>query len=80
VFGRAQARFLVLSFSSDWRFAPARSREIVDALVAAGRDVSYAQIEADEGHDAFLLPIRRYHDLLGAYLARAHEELDRADR
>ena len=78
VFARARARFLVLSFSSDWRFAPARSREIVDALVAAGRNVSYAEIEADEGHDAFLLPIRRYHDLLGAYLARAHEELDRA--
>jgi homoserine O-acetyltransferase len=73
-FRRATARFLVLSFSSDWRFSPARSREIVDALIAAGRDVSYAEVEAAEGHDAFLLPIARYHELLGGYLARVHAE------
>jgi homoserine O-acetyltransferase len=79
-FRRTRARFLVLSFSSDWRFSPARSREIVDALIAAGRDVSYAEIEAAEGHDAFLLPIARYHELLGAWLARVHAELRHAPR
>jgi homoserine O-acetyltransferase len=79
-FRRAQARFLVLSFSSDWRFSPARSREIVDALIAARRRVSYAEIESADGHDAFLLPIARYHDLLGGYLGRAFAELDHADR
>jgi homoserine O-acetyltransferase len=60
----------VLSFSTDWRFSPARSREIVDALIAARRPVSYAEIEADEGHDAFLLPIPRYLATLEAYLRR----------
>ena len=74
-FRRASARFLVFSFSSDWRFAPQRSREIVDALIAAGRHAAYAEIEAAEGHDAFLLPITRYHELLGGYLRRAHTEL-----
>jgi homoserine O-acetyltransferase len=43
----------VISFSSDWRFAPERSREIVETLLKAKRDVSYLEIEADEGHDAF---------------------------
>ena len=65
---QAQARFLVLSFSTDWRFAPERSREIVDALIAAGRDVSYADIESISGHDSFLLPIPRYHQTLRAYM------------
>ena len=69
-FQRAQAAFLVLSFSSDWRFAPARSREIVDALLAAGRSVSYAEIAADQGHDAFLLPIPRYLAVFTAYMQR----------
>lgn len=77
-FARAGARFLVMSFSSDWRFAPARSREIVDALIAAGRNVSYVEIEAAEGHDAFLLPITRYHDALRRYLRRVHAELGHA--
>ena len=69
-FRTAKAAFLVLSFSSDWRFSPARSREIVDALLAAGRPVSYAEIEADQGHDAFLLPIPRYLEVFGAYMQR----------
>jgi homoserine O-acetyltransferase len=60
----------VLSFSTDWRFSPARSREIVDALLAADRPVTYAEIKADEGHDAFLLPIPRYLDVLSAYMRR----------
>ncbi len=67
-FEHARCRFLVLSFSTDWRFPPARSREIVDALIAARREVSYADIAADEGHDAFLMPIPRYVALLRAYL------------
>ncbi len=71
-FRRSQCQFLVLSFSTDWRFSPARSREIVDALLAADRPVTYAEIKADEGHDAFLLPIPRYLDVLSAYMQRVH--------
>ncbi len=69
-FSRAQASFMVMSFSTDWRFSPRRSREIVDALIASGRRVSYAEIEADQGHDAFLLPIPRYVDVFSAYMKR----------
>lgn len=69
-FRHAQASFLVVSFSSDWRFSPSRSREIVDALIAADCSVSYAEIEADQGHDAFLLPIPRYLDVFTAYMNR----------
>ncbi|HEX4881582.1 MAG TPA: homoserine O-acetyltransferase [Porticoccaceae bacterium] len=69
-FARAQARFLVISFSSDWRFAPERSQEIVHALVGANRDVSYACVESDLGHDAFLLPNARYEELFRAYMTR----------
>jgi len=76
-FRRAQARFLVIAFSSDWRFSPARSREIVKALVDAGRDVSYALIESQLGHDDFLMPIPQYHDVLRSYLARVADELER---
>lgn len=65
-----QAQFLVLSFSSDWRFSPARSREIVDAALAAGRPVTYAEIDTDEGHDAFLLDVPGYVPLLKAYMSR----------
>jgi len=63
----ARAAFLVVSFTSDWRFSPARSREIVKALVDNRLDVSYAQIEAPHGHDAFLMDDVLYHDLLRAY-------------
>jgi homoserine O-acetyltransferase len=69
-FRRTACDFLVLSFSTDWRFAPSRSREIVDGLLAAERPVTYAEIDAAEGHDAFLLPIPRYLQLLDAYLRR----------
>jgi len=57
---RAQARFLLVSFSTDWRFSPARSREIVKALLENRRRVSYAEIDAPHGHDAFLLDDARY--------------------
>jgi len=67
----AQARFLVMSFTSDWRFSPERSKEIVDALIAAGKDVAAAVIESEHGHDSFLLPIPRYTSALQAYLNHA---------
>ena len=69
-FSQASASFMVMSFSSDWRFAPQRSREIVNALIAASKPVSYAEIEADQGHDAFLLPIPRYLEVFSAYMNR----------
>ena len=69
-YARAQAKFLVIAFSSDWRFSPARSKEIVEALVAAERDVSYAEIESELGHDDFLMPIAQYHRVLRSYLDR----------
>lgn len=74
-FRHALCKFLVISFSSDWRFAPVRSEEIVTALVNANREVTYAEIESNLGHDAFLLPNTRYEALLGAYLNRVAEEL-----
>jgi len=65
---RAKAAFLVVSFTSDWRFSPTRSREIVKALVDNRLDVSYAEIDAPHGHDAFLMDDLRYHRLIRAYL------------
>ncbi|MBV1731155.1 MAG: homoserine O-acetyltransferase, partial [Hydrogenophaga sp.] len=64
---RAKARFLLVSFTTDWRFSPARSREMVQALLENGRDVSYAEIDAPHGHDAFLLDDPRYHQAVRAY-------------
>jgi len=71
----ATAKFLVLSFTSDWRFAPRRSQEIVQALIAAGKSVSSATITANHGHDAFLMPIPDYLNILSAYLQRIADEL-----
>jgi homoserine O-acetyltransferase/O-succinyltransferase len=68
-FTKAKAKFLVISFSTDWRFAPERSREIVNALVGADKDVTYAEIESKYGHDAFLLPNERYQQVFKRYLA-----------
>lgn len=61
------AKFLVVSFTTDWRFAPERSREIVKALLDNKLDVTYAEIDAPHGHDAFLLEDPRYHQLVAAY-------------
>ena len=72
---QATCKFLVISFSTDWRFPPERSREIVNYLLKAGKEVSYLEVEADQGHDAFLLPIPRYINALKAYLKRAHMEI-----
>ncbi|HEX7156552.1 MAG TPA: homoserine O-acetyltransferase, partial [Burkholderiaceae bacterium] len=66
----ALARFLLVSFTTDWRFAPERAREIVEALIANGREVAYAEIDAPHGHDAFLLEDPRYHRLVAAYFDR----------
>jgi homoserine O-acetyltransferase len=63
----ATASFLVVSFTSDWRFSPARSREIVKALLDNRLRVSYAEIDAPHGHDAFLMDDLRYHNLIRAY-------------
>src|SRR6202008_1243534 len=66
----ATCKFLVISFTTDWRFSPARSREIVKALVDNRRDVSYAEILAPHGHDAFLLDTPQYHAVVRTYLSR----------
>jgi homoserine O-acetyltransferase len=67
-------RFLLVSFTTDWRFSPARSREIVKALVDNRIGVSYAEIDAPHGHDAFLLDDPRYHAALRAYFERIAQE------
>ncbi|MCD8521768.1 MAG: homoserine O-acetyltransferase [Saccharospirillaceae bacterium] len=67
---RARCDYLVVSFTTDWRFSPARSEEIVNALIHADKNVSYACIESDNGHDAFLLPIPRYMEIFKAYMQR----------
>jgi homoserine O-acetyltransferase len=72
---QTQASFLVASFSTDWRFAPNRSRELVKALLDNKRPVSYAEIDAPHGHDAFLLDDPRYHNLMRAYYDRIAEEI-----
>ena len=64
---RAPCKFLLVSFTTDWRFPPQRSREIVKALLDNRRDVSYAEIDAPHGHDAFLLDDPRYMGVVGAY-------------
>lgn len=75
VLSRAQCEFLLVSFTTDWRFSPERSEEIVNALVKAGKSVSYAKIEATEGHDAFLFPIPRYMTVLNTFLTRVANRL-----
>jgi len=66
---RATCKFLLVSFVTDWRFAPARSRELVKALLDNQRDLSYAEIDAPHGHDAFLMDDPRYHAVVRAYFA-----------
>ncbi len=72
---RASAKFLLVSFSTDWRFAPRRSRELVKALLDNQRDVSYAEIDAPHGHDAFLLEDARYLGVVRAYFERIAKEV-----
>ena len=76
----AKARFLLVSFTTDWRFAPARSREIVKSLLENNRDVSYAEIDAPHGHDAFLLDDPRYMGVMRSYFEGIAKELNTAER
>jgi len=68
VFTKIKAKYLVISFSSDWRFPPSRSKEIVKALLDNNINVTYAEIEAETGHDAFLLESEHYHNTVRNYL------------
>jgi len=74
-FRDAAARFLVLAFTGDWRFSAERSREIVRALLENDKDVVYAEIEAHEGHDAFLMNIPRYLEVFHTYMKRVAAEV-----
>jgi homoserine O-acetyltransferase len=75
-FAHMQANFLVISFSTDWRFAPERSREIVKALLDNKHRVAYAEIDAPHGHDAFLLDDARYHALIQSYFVKMQGEFN----
>ncbi len=63
-FAKSKSKYFIAAFTSDWRFSPKRSKEIVRALIANRIDVNYAEIESAEGHDSFLMPIPQYHALL----------------
>lgn len=76
---RTKAKFLVVSFSTDWRFSPDRSQEIINALIRARKNVASAIIDSEHGHDSFLLPIKRYTEILGAFLKRSFSELSNLD-
>jgi len=71
----AKASFFVASFTTDWRFSPERSREIVNALLKNRKNVCYADINAPQGHDSFLLDNARYLDLFSAYMSRIAREM-----
>jgi homoserine O-acetyltransferase/O-succinyltransferase len=78
-FAQAQAKFLLVSFTTDWRFSPGRSREMVQALLDNRHDVSYAEIDAPHGHDAFLLDDARYMNVVRAYFERIAAEATRGE-
>ena len=67
---KCKSSFLVISFSSDWRFSPARSMEIVRALLENDKNVVYSEIDSELGHDSFLLPIPQYHRIISTYLKK----------
>ncbi len=73
-FADARADYLVVSFTTDWRFSPERSREIVSALLHNRRNVSYAEISSAHGHDSFLMQHEHYHNVMRAYLERIARE------
>ncbi|MFW5451343.1 MAG: homoserine O-acetyltransferase [Methylophagaceae bacterium] len=73
-----QAKCLVVSFTSDWRFSPERSHEIVNALLSNEKEVIYAEIEAHQGHDAFLMPIPRYYQIFKTYMQRIAADCEQA--
>ena len=72
---RTDAHFLVISFTSDWRFSPKRSQEIVKALLEAEKQLSYIEIDANQGHDAFLIPIPHYMNVFTSYMKTIAGEL-----
>lgn len=74
-FQHAKCKFLVISFTSDWRFPAQCSKDITDALIASGKNVTYVEVDSDQGHDAFLLPNPRYQQALGGYLKRVAAQL-----
>lgn len=73
---QVKAKFLLVSFTTDWRFTPARSREIAQALLKNKRSVTYAEIDAPHGHDAFLLEDKRYHGVVQGYYDQIAEQLN----
>ena len=68
---------MLISFTTDWRFSPERSSEIEDALLEAEKDVTYLEIDAPQGHDAFLMPIPHYQQTIAAYMNRVAIECER---
>ncbi len=74
-FAVARADFLVVSFTTDWRFSPERSREIVRPLLHNRRNVSYAEITSTHGHDSFLMPHPHYFDVMQSYLNNIYSEV-----
>jgi homoserine O-acetyltransferase len=79
-FAATEAEFLLVSFSTDWRFSPARSHEMVRALVNNRRRVTYAEIDAPHGHDAFLLDDARYHGVVREYYARVWQQIEQSEQ
>ena len=75
-FAAAKAKFLVVSFTTDWRFSPARSHEIVHALLHNRRDVSYAEVTSDHGHDSFLMEDTQYIAVMRNYLNNVAREIE----
>lgn len=73
---KATAKFLVVSFTSDWRFSPERSHEIVKALLDNDASVSYAEVESQHGHDAFLLPNEHYQGVFQTYMDRVYQDIN----
>ena len=73
-FAAARANFLVLSFTTDWRFSPERSRAIVKALLHNRLNVSYAEITSDHGHDSFLMQHDHYHHVMHVYFEKIARE------
>ncbi|HEY5993093.1 MAG TPA: homoserine O-acetyltransferase [Gallionellaceae bacterium] len=79
-FAAARADYLVVSFTSDWRFSPDRSREIVQTLLHNRLNVSYAEITSTHGHDSFLMQHEHYHDVMRAYLGRIAQEFSAQEK
>ena len=75
VLKKAKANFLVISFTSDWRFSSKRSKEIVKGLLDNNIKVSYAELSSLSGHDAFLMDDEHYHEIIKSYLQKIYKQL-----